>query len=331
MRKNSISVIRCIAMCMIIACHFLQGLGSGLAYWMNLGVQVFLCMSGYLYGGKKIEQTSKWYLKQYIKIMKPMWILLTIIIAVKLVIGVGETSLISVGLSYLGVAGFGTLPELTHTWFITYILLCYLLTPLLQQIDITQKDKTLLFVIKLGIILAILEVLYLSRMINFLPQYLACYIVGYYMAKRQEENNDIYEQKRITIGFLGLAIVLLPIRLYFQYGMINNVESETVKILLNHIVEWHHSLLGIALFFIMLIIFEKIQVKKGKIVSFFEQKSYCIYLVHQIFILNTFSMLHLTDVLVLNIILILIAIVISAQVLDFLQKRIVAGKLTSHN
>ena len=327
MKKNSISMIRCIAMCMIVSCHFLQGMGNELAYWMNLGVQIFLCMSGYLYGGKTIEQTSRWYLKQYIKIMKPMWILLTIIIGIKLVIGVGESTIVSVGLSYLGVAGFGTLQELTHTWFITYILLCYLLTPLLQQIDIIQEDKTLLFIVKLGVILGILEVLYLSRITNFLPQYVACYIVGYYMSKRQKEKKDSHEQKCITIGVILLAMVLLPMRMYLQYGIIDNVESETVRIVLNHIVEWHHSLLGIALFFGMLWVFEKMQVKSGKIIAFFEQKSYCIYLVHQIFILNTFSMLHITNILVLNIIFALITIIISAQVLDFLQKKIVIRKI----
>ena len=48
MRNYNISVIRGIAVCMIVSCHIFQGLHIELAYWMNVGVQIFLCMSGYL-------------------------------------------------------------------------------------------------------------------------------------------------------------------------------------------------------------------------------------------------------------------------------------------
>lgn len=56
MQKDlKISVIRLIAVLMIISCHILQGLKYEAAYWVNLGVQVFFFISGYLYGKKEIK------------------------------------------------------------------------------------------------------------------------------------------------------------------------------------------------------------------------------------------------------------------------------------
>lgn len=49
----SVSLIRLIATIFIITCHIMQYLSIELAWWFNVGVQIFLCMSGYLYGKKK--------------------------------------------------------------------------------------------------------------------------------------------------------------------------------------------------------------------------------------------------------------------------------------
>ena len=43
----SISMIRAMSMVAIITCHFMQYLDIELAWWFNVGVQVFLCISGY--------------------------------------------------------------------------------------------------------------------------------------------------------------------------------------------------------------------------------------------------------------------------------------------
>lgn len=46
----SISFIRLISFLLIITCHIQQYLNIVLAWWFNVGVQIFLCISGYLYG-----------------------------------------------------------------------------------------------------------------------------------------------------------------------------------------------------------------------------------------------------------------------------------------
>lgn len=322
MKNSGISAIRCVAMCMIVSCHFLQAFDNELAFWMNIGVQIFLCMSGYLYGGKKIECVTTWYKKQYFKIMKPLWILLTVLAAVILITKMGELSITALGLSYLGTAGFGTLPELTHTWFITYILCCYLITPLLQSMKLGKTEKLPFFILRLLFLLAVLEILYLSRIVNLLPQYLACYIVGYYFSQRQlGEGGGGKDIRRLTILVTGVALVLLPVRLYIQYGNLD-IGLPAWDLIRTQITEWHHTVLGIALFFILLLIFDKRKPKYGVILRCSDKYSYCIYLVHQIFIMNTFSLLYITDFIIINAAVTIVVILLASFVLKQLTERV---------
>lgn len=62
-RDAAVSLIRLLAISAIVVCHLLQYSGSELAWWLNVGVQVFLCISGWLYGGKKIENALGFYKK----------------------------------------------------------------------------------------------------------------------------------------------------------------------------------------------------------------------------------------------------------------------------
>lgn len=54
----SISMIRAMSMLSIIICHIMQYLNIELAWWFNVGVQVFLCISGYLYSDRKISDSA---------------------------------------------------------------------------------------------------------------------------------------------------------------------------------------------------------------------------------------------------------------------------------
>ena len=65
-----------IVMLMIITCHVMQYYDFFLAWWFNVGVQIFLCLSGYLYGWKKIENIIEFYRKRLLKILVPYYLTL---------------------------------------------------------------------------------------------------------------------------------------------------------------------------------------------------------------------------------------------------------------
>ena len=60
-KDNAISMLRFISMLMIIACHICQHYEIELAFWFNVGVQVFFMISGFLYGQKDINNPFAWF------------------------------------------------------------------------------------------------------------------------------------------------------------------------------------------------------------------------------------------------------------------------------
>ena len=79
--KNiAISYIRLIAMILIVICHFLQFYGYKLAFYLNIGVQLFFIISGYLYGNKDIDNIVPFLKKRFRKILVPYWIMALVMI-----------------------------------------------------------------------------------------------------------------------------------------------------------------------------------------------------------------------------------------------------------
>ena len=83
----AISYIRVLAMSSIVLCHFLQALESNWAWVFNIGVQIFLLISGYLYGHKYIEGWISWFRKRFIRIYVPFVLFLIAVIPVYAVSG----------------------------------------------------------------------------------------------------------------------------------------------------------------------------------------------------------------------------------------------------
>ena len=66
-RDYSSSLIRLISTIFIVTCHIMQYNNFVLAWWFNVGVQIFLCMSGFLYGQKIIDNQIGFYKKNIFK------------------------------------------------------------------------------------------------------------------------------------------------------------------------------------------------------------------------------------------------------------------------
>ena len=70
-QSKAITWIRTIAMFSIVICHYLQAYGSSLASVFNVGVPIFFCISGYLYGNKNISNWKKWFGARVLKVYVP--------------------------------------------------------------------------------------------------------------------------------------------------------------------------------------------------------------------------------------------------------------------
>lgn len=84
------------------------------------------------------------------------------------------------------------------------------------------------------------------------------------------------------------------------------------------IINYGHVFLGVILFILFYKTFNKLKIKENFILKFSDKYSYYIYLTHQIFILNRFSVLSLTKNTGLNILFIFLLSFISGVLLKFI-------------
>lgn len=309
-----ISIIRLISLVMIISCHILQFLGMEAAFWLNLGVQIFFFISGFLYGKKDIANVSSFYKNKIIKILLPYTVCAIIVFIIeRIFIGVSYGKIFLIG-TFAGFQGFmGTLKTLSHTWFVSYILICYLITPVLERIF---KDKTTitknLFVVILGIHLSSFY-----NVTNIIAPWLINYILGYVYSRyyNKEEKREKYF---ISIIF-SMTLILLPFRIMLQYNL-GNIQFP--MIILNNkdlIYGYSHVLLGCSLFIILYKLLGTIKNKKYNFTLKASDKySYFIYLTHQIFILEDFSLMSLTNGMSINILIIFMSTIISGIILYYI-------------
>ena len=175
-----ISAIRFVAMIMIIACHICQYFDSQWAWWLNVGVQIFLVLSGFLYGSKDIKEPIKWLKRNINKILLPYYIFILISISLYYIFA---PNLISPKRIIEALFCVGTIQGIENLWFVGYILFCYLLTPYLAILTKYLKDKSKKHNI-IVLLLFFLIFFIISDLIDFYfkPDKILCYFIGYFVA-----------------------------------------------------------------------------------------------------------------------------------------------------
>lgn len=82
----SVQMIRIISMFSIFLCHLVQELNNTTiaktGQFFNVGVYVFLFLSGWLYGNKKIENYGKWILGRVKRVLVPMWLFMILLFCI---------------------------------------------------------------------------------------------------------------------------------------------------------------------------------------------------------------------------------------------------------
>lgn len=186
-KNYSISLLRMLAVISIIFCHsfeysssifinkgwILESIGNYLAN----GVQVFLIISGYLYGNKQnnvnkpeenlfldSESRIRFLIKNSLKILKDYWIYCILVIFpvyyFKEPLVLTKRKIIEV------LVTSDTISGVHHLWFIPYILFCYFLTPYLFDIKEYLKNKSKKSFIK-GVLFVLFIIIIFSYFFKF--------------------------------------------------------------------------------------------------------------------------------------------------------------------
>ena len=316
--KNiTLSIIRVIATIMIIFCHILQGLGSSWAYWANLGVTIFFFLSGYLYGNKKIEDIKSFYQSRFFKILLPNIIVIFLAVLIEYLCFRTRPSIMVFIASILGFGGFYQLPPVvTHTWFVSYIALCYLLLPFFQYYFSENNFKNNLK--KLFILIIVLQLFQEFHVLWIESAWIINFLLGYFFVhccKREED------KKTCVLLLIVGTCFFTPFTIIYQ----EQIQTSLPRILNDHSTLWiqyGHVMLGCFLFMILYYGLNHFKLKYNKVLTFIDTNSYYIYLVHQIFILYTFSLLEITNNLWINIGLIIICILIGSILLKWIHEKV---------
>ena len=295
---------------MIITCHMMQYFNFLLAWWFNVGVQIFFCISSFLYGQKEETDVLGFYHRRFKKILHPYWI--TVII-----FGIIEFFFFRETFSIKQFVGAlfarTTISGGEHLWFIPAILMCYVITPLLNEVRNLVEQKKISGV-KGTLATVVAASLFFGLFANYFnPAWISCYVIGYWIGVNKKER--FISESTLLVVFTILALPLNLLQAYISYIWKPDFISSG---LYTHWCNYNHVWLGIFLFLLGMKIFKKARFGR-KVLNLTDRYSYETYLVHQFFILGPMSLMAVTSWLSLNIIIIYGCILVSAFALKKLE------------
>ena len=279
--------LRVSAMGLIVSCHLLQAYDNRWAWVLNVGVQIFLAMSGYLYGHKQILSWPKWFFSRFKKLYVPYFLFLFVALPALAISAPGSVQIKQIAIYILDLQGvLGGVNGLNHLWFMTAIGLCYLITPVLQH----MRDKHCRLLWLILITAAIVEYAF-ARVHLYYFSWCFLYAFGYGYAVISEKFRRIID---VTLLLLVAGFILLELRweVILEYGSWQN--------------RFFHDMSGLVLLFGGIRVLQGLKLNRvPSVILRLDQLSYQIYIVHHIFILGPLSLAFLTSYKGLNVIIML--------------------------
>lgn len=298
-------------MLMIISCHIMQYYELELAWWFNVGVQIFLCISGFLYGQKNIDNATDFYNKRLRKILIPYYL---VFIPFGIIEFIFAREFFSVKDFAMGMVLCSTIKGAGHLWFIPTILMCYLITPLLQgyRNKYVNGKRTLVLFSVLGVIISSVLI---QGFTDFNPAWVCCYVIGYVLGIYEKHK---YISEKVMMIITGvIAIVGNTIQIYCDY--IANIDFTDLGIIRNY----SHVMLGVFIFMLLMVTLKNVDLMRiRKLLNISDEYSFEMYLVHQLLILGPFSLLALTGNALINIVIVLFCICVLAILLKKTEKAV---------
>lgn len=315
---NFITWLRVFAMICILLCHYVPKCGNPYiamtSQFFNIGVQIFFIISGFCFGIQgEILDSKKWYKKRVKRIYIPyeLFLLLLLIIYFILERTINVKNWIACVLGVQGAVVGVTGAD--HTWFITALLLCYIITPVLSKIgnylNIQNKNK-LLVIVGIGMLplgLACFPVSAISTLGSPICFYIIAYILG-----RSFRNSQI----RISIagGAFGVICVAFGVRLLARFVCDGTILYDRI------IVGYTQYIAAFAILVLFMFLFRDVKPKRA--VEFVNKVSFEVYLCHYMFVVGPISLIHITNYFLVNVIIVTIIAFVMATVLNRTSSKI---------
>lgn len=318
-RDLSISFVRMLAMMFIVICHVMQYYDVELAWWFNVGVQIFLCISGYLYGRKRILDILVFYRKNFVKILIDYEIVVFAAVAATVLF---TDTVITVEEIAGAVLTVSTIAGGAHLWFIPTILMCYLLTPLYERI-FSRAEQSHKLLVPAAVLLFVMNELVFRQMFSYFnAAWVNCYLIGFAL-RRFQQYRFWYTGSAWLLTLTGA--VCISIQASVRYLQLITL-TDAWRPFYYPMCDYGHVFLGVALFCsgrVLLRPFCNINLIQ-RILRLSDRYSYQIYLTHHFFILGPLSLMALTANSYVNVVLILLLTVLTAVLLQKTSAKISA-------
>lgn len=329
--SRAISFARVCAMFMIILCHYFNcfSITAPMAQVFNVGVEVFFIISGFLYGRKNVNKPFIWFVNRMKKILIPLYIYYAVMLVILYITNnFGQMSSISkialITLNLQGIFGGSYTDTLVtgHLWFVSFIMVCYIITPLLVKLkESVRMKKVVIFLIVSACISSVLMTLYFDMLptrfwVRITGIY--CYIVAFFIS-----NRPAYKKRRSYLILTLVMITFLVFRLAFNFKIINgNVYLQRIYDVV--VANYTYAVLGFWVFYTLLEI-GKVVTKKEvacKLIKKIDKLSYYVYIIHYMFLTGVFSIISITTNKIMNLIIFIIVTMIISILLKMLSEGI---------
>lgn len=291
----SVSITRIAATMMIVLCHFFSKIGIGwLGSIFDVGVPIFLIISGFLYGGvEHIPDKKSFYWKRWCRICIPMYIWLIAVVCMHCIYENYEV-LKAIPVFIFNLQGIGWLQDYFSVpsigdigilWFFTVIFLCYILLPLFNKAAcVIEKHVLVLFIIA-AVIMAV-------NYIGIHLGYVLTFFTGYMM---QKKGIKIKNEKQ-CIQCIFFTLVCQVGRLIFRRFLDDTVFYNYIVVYFSHLV-FAGGIFLIIDYMVTLITVIKGQQRliHNKFVKYFDRLSIYVYIVHYSFLRGVFAVDRITD------------------------------------
>lgn len=334
---SEIVLLHCLGMLMILITHISYENGYNIiGEVLASGVPLFLCVSGFLVGVKPNLHNMSWLAKKAKRVLVPYYILLGVVLIAYLIVSTekfqwkqwlilfadmqGLTNFVF----YNDITGFySPLSQgLGHFWFVTVIMLCYLIVPVFENICKFQfwKRYQLTIIIFVFFILQPILIFYNVRISSFV-----CFFIGYMCGKNRI---GISGKRFFVVTLLSILLILCRLlsRRFIDETIIYNLFIASI------------SNIAIGLWIVALIFYLRTlkpryidTIATWKIVVWMESIIYEVYLIHHIIIKGSWSFYHWGLPTWITTILVLMVTIILSLLLKFVSKLVSSIKFINSN
>lgn len=317
--KISLQILRVFATILILTCHLVQESSNPYitmtAQFFNVGVSVFVIISGYIYGKKKILDNytyKEWIIKRAKRILVPFYIFITSLVMFN-ILRYNSINILKYIVYILNLQAFlGYMNGAEHLWYLSIAMIYYIITPIL---DFNRNKLTKSRVKILLSVYFIIHIIisYINKQIGIYTGYIGVYILSYTLAIYC--NKEVKTKNVIALLFIMIASAVIRIigRTLFDGSVLYDVL----------IVSYTQAIIGMCMLFISLYIGKKIKNDYFiKVISHFDSISYEIYIVHYMFIVGPISVMHKSSSFIIDTILVLVITYIFARILNILSKNV---------